>query len=86
MSITCSEGTVFRLAKSIQQRCCDGTETQNSGHSQVNDFGLILTVEGVVEPWYQRSQDEERYADIVQLGEEFSDKFRVAVHSVIGAR
>jgi hypothetical protein len=30
---TCSEGSVFRLAKLIQHRSCDGPETQNSGYS-----------------------------------------------------
>ena len=84
--LTGSKGPIFRFRKLVPERHDDGNDTKNRGDGQVDHFGLILAVERVVEPGNERSQNEERDAHVVQLGEDLADKLRVAVHRVVRAR
>lgn len=79
---TRSQWSQIRLGELVPEGGDDRRDAQDDDHRKVDHFVLVVTIETVVQPWYERTHDEQRNPAVVQFGEQLADHFRVAAERV----
>lgn len=83
---TRAQWSQIRLGELVPQGGDDRGHAQHDHDRQIDQLVLVVTVEAIIQPWDERTHDEQGNATVVQFREEFSHHLGMAAERVENER